>query len=220
MSSWPLFHFSSVSKRSLDIPVVCSHLCQADSPLMCEGSDRDWSLSSSLSLHLKQSKHSAVLWRLTLLKVCATLDSLDEAWQPESETQPEEEEEYFRFRLPPVSQSADELYDLRNLCRVLQPREVSDYTWTRAHAHTHTHPRAGESPGEMKNNLIGLGIGLFSRDRFHVWEGMQMRPRWQPGRAGLEHLIHVSHTPRETVVETLYSSGGFLLMAFGNVWMF
>ncbi|XP_031418558.1 neurotensin/neuromedin N isoform X2 [Clupea harengus] len=78
------------------------------------------------SLFTSKSKHSAVLWRLTLLKVCATLDSLDEAWQPESETQPEEEEEYFRFRLPPVSQSADELYDLRNLCRVLQPREVQD----------------------------------------------------------------------------------------------
>lgn len=85
-----------------------------------------------LSLQLKQSKHSATLWRLTLLKVCTMLDTLDEAWQPESESLAEEEDEEYRFRLLSVSQSVDELYDLRNLCRVLQPREVSDYTHTHA----------------------------------------------------------------------------------------
>ncbi|KAG5273478.1 hypothetical protein AALO_G00151750 [Alosa alosa] len=83
-------------------------------------------LNNLITSKLKQSKHSATLWRLTLLKVCAVLDSLDETWQPESEIPAEEEDEDYRFRLPPVSQSVDELYNLRNLCRVLQPREVQD----------------------------------------------------------------------------------------------
>ncbi|KAL2094164.1 hypothetical protein ACEWY4_011476 [Coilia grayii] len=83
-------------------------------------------LSNFFTSKLKQSKHSAPLWRMTLLKVCAVLDSLEEVWQPESDRPMEDEDEDYRFRPPPVSQSADELYTLQSLCKVLQPREVQD----------------------------------------------------------------------------------------------
>ncbi|XP_063052426.1 neurotensin/neuromedin N [Engraulis encrasicolus] len=84
-------------------------------------------LSNFFTSKLKQSKHSTILWRLTLLQVCGLLDGLEGAWQPESDGPIEDEDEDYRPRLPPLSsQSAEDVYTLQSLCRVLKPREVSD----------------------------------------------------------------------------------------------
>uniref|UniRef100_A0A8C2G1X3 Neurotensin/neuromedin N n=1 Tax=Cyprinus carpio TaxID=7962 RepID=A0A8C2G1X3_CYPCA len=90
-------------------------------------------LRSLLTSKVKQSKHIAPLWQLPLQDVCRMMNRLGESWQEAwgSEEQQEDAEvqaDYDQRVSGTLAQMLEEMHDLQNLCRVLQPREVRDDT--------------------------------------------------------------------------------------------
>ncbi|XP_016338795.1 neurotensin/neuromedin N [Sinocyclocheilus anshuiensis] len=88
-------------------------------------------LRSLLTSKVKQSKHIAPLWQLPLQDVCRMMNRLGESWQEAwaSEEQQEDAEgqaDYDQRVSGSLAQMLDEMHDLQNLCRVLQPRELQD----------------------------------------------------------------------------------------------
>uniref|UniRef100_A0A671LMZ1 Neurotensin/neuromedin N n=1 Tax=Sinocyclocheilus anshuiensis TaxID=1608454 RepID=A0A671LMZ1_9TELE len=73
---------------------------------------------SSVHLTVKQSKHISPLWQLPLQDVCRMMNSLGESW-PEAWGSEEEVS-------GTLAQNLEQMHDIRNLCRVLQPRELQD----------------------------------------------------------------------------------------------
>uniref|UniRef100_A0A671RJC0 Neurotensin/neuromedin N n=1 Tax=Sinocyclocheilus anshuiensis TaxID=1608454 RepID=A0A671RJC0_9TELE len=85
----------------------------------------------SSCVQVKQSKHIAPLWQLPLQDVCRMMNRLGESWQEAwaSEEQQEDAEgqaDYDQRVSGSLAQMLDEMHDLQNLCRVLQPRELQD----------------------------------------------------------------------------------------------
>lgn len=79
-------------------------------------------------MQVKQSKHIAPLWQLPLQDVCK-MNRLRESWQEAwgSEQQQEDADvqaDYDQRVSGSLAQMLEEMHDLQNLCRVLQPREV------------------------------------------------------------------------------------------------
>uniref|UniRef100_A0A8C1ZZA5 Neurotensin/neuromedin N n=1 Tax=Cyprinus carpio TaxID=7962 RepID=A0A8C1ZZA5_CYPCA len=88
-------------------------------------------LRSLLTSKVKQSKHIAPLWQLPLQDVCRMMNRLGESWQEAwgSEEQQEDAEvqaDYDQRVSGTLAQMLEEMHDLQNLCRVLQPRELQD----------------------------------------------------------------------------------------------
>ncbi|XP_016397011.1 neurotensin/neuromedin N [Sinocyclocheilus rhinocerous] len=88
-------------------------------------------LRSLLTSKVKQSKHIAPLWQLPLQDVCRMMNRLGESWQEAwgSEEQQEDAEgqaDYDQRVSGSLAQMLEEMHDLQNLCRVLQPRELQD----------------------------------------------------------------------------------------------
>ncbi|XP_052439091.1 neurotensin/neuromedin N-like [Carassius gibelio] len=88
-------------------------------------------LRSLLTSKVKQSKHIAPLWQLPLQDVCRMINRLGESWQEDwgSEEQQEDAEvqaDYDQRVSGSLAQMLEEMHDLQNLCRVLQPRELQD----------------------------------------------------------------------------------------------
>lgn len=76
-------------------------------------------------MQVKQSKHIAPLWQLPLQDVCRLMNSLGESWGSEEEQEDAEVQADYEQRVSgTLAQTLEEMHDLRNLCRVLQPREV------------------------------------------------------------------------------------------------
>ncbi|KAF4101283.1 neurotensin/neuromedin N [Onychostoma macrolepis] len=88
-------------------------------------------LRSLLTSKVKQGKHIAPLWQLPLQDVCKMMNRLVESWQEawDSEQQQEDAEvqaDYDQRVSGSLAQMLEEMHDLQNLCRVLQPRELQD----------------------------------------------------------------------------------------------
>ncbi|XP_077049516.1 neurotensin/neuromedin N [Siphateles boraxobius] len=109
--------------------------------LMCNGlcSDIDQGrraieeevLRSLLTSKVKQGKHIAPLWQLPLQDVCRLMNSLGESrlesWGSEEEQEDTEVQADYEQRVSgTLAQMLEEMHDLQNLCRVLQPRELQD----------------------------------------------------------------------------------------------
>uniref|UniRef100_A0A672NZW0 Neurotensin/neuromedin N n=1 Tax=Sinocyclocheilus grahami TaxID=75366 RepID=A0A672NZW0_SINGR len=82
----------------------------------------------SRCVQVKQSKHVAPLWQLPLQDVCRMMNRLGESWQEAwgSEEQQEDAEgqaDYDQRVSGSLAQMLEEMNDLQNLCRVLQPIE-------------------------------------------------------------------------------------------------
>lgn len=76
-------------------------------------------------MQVKQSKHIAPLWQLPLQDVCRLMNSLGESWASEEEQEDAEVQTDYEQRVSgTLAQTLEEINDLKNLCRVLQPREV------------------------------------------------------------------------------------------------
>ncbi|KAK9958876.1 hypothetical protein ABG768_010975 [Culter alburnus] len=84
-------------------------------------------LRSLLTSKVKQSKHIAPLWQLPLQDVCRLMNSLGESWGSEEEQEDAEVQTDYEQRVSgTLAQTLEEMNGLRNLCRVLQPRELQD----------------------------------------------------------------------------------------------
>ncbi|XP_059363153.1 neurotensin/neuromedin N [Carassius carassius] len=88
-------------------------------------------LRSLLTSKVKQSKHIAPLWQMPLQDGCRIMNRLGESWQEAwgSEEQQEDAEvqaDYDQRVSGSLAQMLEEMHDLQNLCRVLQPRELQD----------------------------------------------------------------------------------------------
>ncbi|XP_073706044.1 neurotensin/neuromedin N [Garra rufa] len=88
-------------------------------------------LRSLLTSKVKQSKHIAPLWQLPLQDVCRMMNSLGESWQEAWGSKEEQEDgevqaDYEQRVSGTFAQMLEEMHDLQNLCRVLQPRELQD----------------------------------------------------------------------------------------------
>ncbi|XP_052388254.1 neurotensin/neuromedin N-like [Carassius gibelio] len=84
-------------------------------------------LRSLLTSKVKQIKHIAPLWQLPLQDVCRMLNSLGESWQEAWGSEEEQEDTEVQAEYEQrVSGTLTQMHDLRNLCRVLQPRELQD----------------------------------------------------------------------------------------------
>uniref|UniRef100_A0A9J7XKF0 Neurotensin/neuromedin N n=2 Tax=Cyprinus carpio TaxID=7962 RepID=A0A9J7XKF0_CYPCA len=86
---------------------------------------------SSVHLTVKQSKHIAPLWQLPLRDVCRMMNSLGESWQEAWGNEEEQEDtevqaDYEQRVSGTLAQMLEQMHDLKNLCRVLQPRELQD----------------------------------------------------------------------------------------------
>lgn len=82
-------------------------------------------------MQVKQSKHIAPLWKLPLHDVCRMINGLGESWQEvwgseEKQEDGEVQADYDQRVSGTLAQMLEEMHDLQNLCRVLQPREVRD----------------------------------------------------------------------------------------------
>ncbi|XP_043072428.1 neurotensin/neuromedin N [Puntigrus tetrazona] len=88
-------------------------------------------LRSLLTSKVKQSKHIAPLWQLPLQDVCRMMDRLGESWQEawgseEQQGEADIQADYEQRVSGSLAQMLEEMHDLQNLCRVLQPRELQD----------------------------------------------------------------------------------------------
>ncbi|XP_050990447.1 neurotensin/neuromedin N [Labeo rohita] len=88
-------------------------------------------LRSLLTSKVKQSKHIAPLWKLPLHDVCRMINGLGESWQEvwgseEKQEDGEVQADYDQRVSGTLAQMLEEMHDLQNLCRVLQPRELQD----------------------------------------------------------------------------------------------
>ncbi|XP_042631810.1 neurotensin/neuromedin N-like [Cyprinus carpio] len=88
-------------------------------------------LRSLLTSKVKQSKHIAPLWQLRLRDVCRMMNSLGESWQEAWGNEEEQEDtevqaDYEQRVSGTLAQMLEQMHDLKNLCRVLQPRELQD----------------------------------------------------------------------------------------------
>lgn len=80
-------------------------------------------------MQVKHGKHIAPLWQLPLQDVCRLMNSLGdsrlESWGSEEEQEDTEFQADYEQRVSgTLAQMLEEMHDLQNLCRVLQPREV------------------------------------------------------------------------------------------------
>ncbi|XP_042599527.1 neurotensin/neuromedin N [Cyprinus carpio] len=109
--------------------LLCNGLCSDID--QGKGAIEEEVLRSLLTSKVKQSKHIAPLWQLPLQDVCRIMNRLGESWQEAwgSEEQQEDAEvqaDYDQRVSGTLAQMLEEMHDLQNLCRVLQPRELQD----------------------------------------------------------------------------------------------
>ncbi|XP_051580392.1 neurotensin/neuromedin N-like [Myxocyprinus asiaticus] len=88
-------------------------------------------LRSLLTSKVKQSKHIAPLWQLPLHDVCRIISNQGKPWQEAWGSVEEQDDGYVQADYDQrvsssFTQMPEELHDLQNLCRVLQPRELQD----------------------------------------------------------------------------------------------
>ncbi|XP_065134671.1 neurotensin/neuromedin N [Paramisgurnus dabryanus] len=87
-------------------------------------------LRSLITSKVKQSKHIAPLWQLPLQDVCRMVSNLGETWREAwgmgEEEETGDQDDYDRGVSGSFAQMLEELHDLQNLCRILQPRQLED----------------------------------------------------------------------------------------------
>ncbi|XP_017207567.1 neurotensin/neuromedin N [Danio rerio] len=88
-------------------------------------------LRSLLTSKVKASRHIAPLWQLPLQDVCRMVNGLGDSWleawaNEEAAEDTEVHADYEQRVSGTLLQMLEEMHDIQNLCRVLQPRELQD----------------------------------------------------------------------------------------------